>query len=208
MTAGAQAFVTPLAVGASRRRQGLYRSLFPRGRAGYRPISAWRGTAIWCWLRPLPPISWPRWPMGWPTTRLHRASGHQPAGADRSGDEPGDVGQGADPAQSDTIEGGRHHVVGPGIGEMAEAGERGEGRMSEPAEIAAAAAALLRPAAAEAARHDRPLAGRRAIVTSGPTHEPIDPVRYIANRSSAGRGTRSPQPWQSSGRTSPSSPVR
>ncbi|OLP57492.1 bifunctional phosphopantothenoylcysteine decarboxylase/phosphopantothenate synthase [Rhizobium rhizosphaerae] len=80
------------------------------------------------------------------------------------------------------------HVVGPGIGEMAEAGERGEGRMSEPAEIAAAAAALLRPAGAGDARRDRPLAGRRAIVTSGPTHEPIDPVRYIANRSSGRQG--------------------
>ena len=80
------------------------------------------------------------------------------------------------------------HVVGPGVGEMAEAGERGEGRMSEPADIAAAAAALLEPAAAPSRQDDKPLAGHRAIVTSGPTHEPIDPVRYIANRSSGRQG--------------------
>ncbi|MDN2566427.1 bifunctional phosphopantothenoylcysteine decarboxylase/phosphopantothenate--cysteine ligase CoaBC [Aquibium sp. A9E412] len=71
--------------------------------------------------------------------------------------------------------------VGPGRGEMAEAGEAGEGRMAEPLEIAAAVERCLGAA-------DRPLAGRRAIVTSGPTHEPIDPVRYVANRSSGRQG--------------------
>jgi phosphopantothenoylcysteine decarboxylase/phosphopantothenate--cysteine ligase len=74
--------------------------------------------------------------------------------------------------------------VGPGEGEMAEGGERGVGRMAEPLEIAAAAEAML----AEAAGTDRPLQGRRVLVTSGPTHEPIDPVRYIANRSSGKQG--------------------
>jgi len=71
--------------------------------------------------------------------------------------------------------------VGPNTGEMAESGEAGAGRMAEPLEIAAAIERLLdtRP---------RPLAGRRIIVTSGPTHEPIDPVRYIANRSSGKQG--------------------
>lgn len=71
--------------------------------------------------------------------------------------------------------------VGPGRGEMAESGEAGEGRMAEPLEIVAAVEALLdeRPKA---------LAGRRIVVTSGPTHEPIDPVRYIANRSSGKQG--------------------
>lgn len=71
--------------------------------------------------------------------------------------------------------------VGPAKGEMAESNEAGEGRMAEPLEIAAAIEALLdeRP---------KPLAGRRIIVTSGPTHEPIDPVRYIANRSSGKQG--------------------
>ncbi len=71
--------------------------------------------------------------------------------------------------------------VGPNKGEMAESGEAGEGRMAEPLEIAAAVEALLddRP---------KPLAGRKIIVTSGPTHEPIDPVRYIANRSSGKQG--------------------
>ena len=69
------------------------------------------------------------------------------------------------------------HVIGPGEGPMAEP-ESGPGRLAEPPEIHAAIAALLAAPAA------RPLAGRHALVTSGPTHEPIDPVRYIANRSS------------------------
>ena len=71
------------------------------------------------------------------------------------------------------------HVVGPDEGAMA-CHEFGPGRMSEPAAILAAIAALLDP--------PRPLDGRHAIVTSGPTHEPIDPVRYIANRSSGKQG--------------------
>ncbi|MBB4063757.1 bifunctional phosphopantothenoylcysteine decarboxylase/phosphopantothenate--cysteine ligase CoaBC [Gellertiella hungarica] len=71
--------------------------------------------------------------------------------------------------------------VGPMAGEMAEKGEAGIGRMAEPLDIVASAEALLFPAA-------RPLAGRRIVMTSGPTHEPIDPVRYIANRSSGRQG--------------------
>ncbi len=70
-------------------------------------------------------------------------------------------------------------VVGPGVGAMAEP-ESGPGRLSEPEEIFAAVVALLAPAG--------PLTGRHAVVTSGPTHEPIDPVRYIANRSSGKQG--------------------
>jgi phosphopantothenoylcysteine decarboxylase/phosphopantothenate--cysteine ligase len=73
------------------------------------------------------------------------------------------------------------HFAGPKRGEMAESGEAGEGRMAEPLEIAASVEALLSPQAL-------PLAGRRVIVTSGPTHEPIDPIRYIANRSSGKQG--------------------
>ncbi|MCX8995744.1 bifunctional phosphopantothenoylcysteine decarboxylase/phosphopantothenate--cysteine ligase CoaBC [Rhizobiaceae bacterium BDR2-2] len=71
--------------------------------------------------------------------------------------------------------------IGPMAGEMAEAGEQGIGRMAEPLDIVASAQALLDDT-------PRPLAGKRAIVTSGPTHEPIDPVRYIANRSSGRQG--------------------
>lgn len=71
--------------------------------------------------------------------------------------------------------------IGPNAGEMAEGGEAGLGRMAEPLEIVAAAEDLL-----DGGR--KPLAGRRAVVTSGPTHEPIDPVRYIANRSSGRQG--------------------
>jgi len=71
--------------------------------------------------------------------------------------------------------------VGPGTGEMAEKGESGVGRMAEPAEILAAIEAALSPAG-------QPLKGLRVLVTSGPTHEPIDPLRYIANRSSGRQG--------------------
>lgn len=73
-------------------------------------------------------------------------------------------------------------LIGPNSGEMAEAGEAGVGRMSEAIEIATAAVRLLRPAP------PRPLAGKRVLITAGPTHEPIDPVRYIANRSSGKQG--------------------
>src|SRR6056297_2625198 len=70
-------------------------------------------------------------------------------------------------------------VVGPNEGDMA-CGEYGPGRMAEPLQIVDAAIMAL---------GDTPLAGTRLIVTSGPTHEPIDPVRYIANRSSGAQGT-------------------
>src|SRR3954453_5320392 len=73
-------------------------------------------------------------------------------------------------------------MIGPNAGEMAEAGEAGVGRMAEPLEIAAAAERFLRPP------RQQSLAGRRVLVTAGPTHEPIDPVRYIANRSSGKQG--------------------
>jgi phosphopantothenoylcysteine decarboxylase / phosphopantothenate---cysteine ligase len=73
-------------------------------------------------------------------------------------------------------------MIGPNAGEMAEAGEAGVGRMAEPLEIAAAAEHLLRPP------QPRPLAGKRVLITAGPTHEAIDPVRYIANRSSGKQG--------------------
>ena len=69
--------------------------------------------------------------------------------------------------------------VGPDEGDMA-CGEFGPGRMAEPAEIARAISASLSSGS---------LAGRHVIVTSGPTHEPIDPVRYIANRSSGAQGS-------------------
>lgn len=79
-----------------------------------------------------------------------------------------------------TLEGDGVHVVGPNSGAMAEP-ETGAGRMAEPLEIVAAAQALF-------ASVDGPLAGKHVLVTSGPTHEPIDPVRYIANRSSGRQG--------------------
>jgi phosphopantothenoylcysteine decarboxylase/phosphopantothenate--cysteine ligase len=80
-----------------------------------------------------------------------------------------------------TLEGDGVHIVGPNAGRMAEP-ETGPGRMAEPHEIADALERML------GAGVDRPLAGRRVLVTSGPTHEPIDPVRYIANRSSGRQG--------------------
>lgn len=70
-------------------------------------------------------------------------------------------------------------TVGPDDGNMA-CGEFGPGRLAEPLEIVAAI---------DAALADGPLKGKHILVTSGPTHEPIDPVRYIANRSSGAQGT-------------------
>ncbi|EBA10138.1 bifunctional phosphopantothenoylcysteine decarboxylase/phosphopantothenate--cysteine ligase CoaBC [Sagittula stellata] len=78
-----------------------------------------------------------------------------------------------------TLRGDGIRIVGPNEGDMA-CGEFGPGRMAEPLEIVAAI---------EGALSDGPLKGRRVLVTSGPTHEPIDPVRYIANRSSGAQGT-------------------
>ena len=78
-----------------------------------------------------------------------------------------------------TLEADGIHRIGPNEGDMA-CGEFGPGRMAEPLEIYSQINALL---------SDGPLAGRHAIVTSGPTHEPIDPVRYIANRSSGQQGS-------------------
>ena len=74
-------------------------------------------------------------------------------------------------------------LIGPNSGEMAERGERGQGRMAEPLEIAGAVDRLLKTEAAP-----EPLKSKRILITAGPTHEPIDPVRYIANRSSGKQG--------------------
>jgi phosphopantothenoylcysteine decarboxylase/phosphopantothenate--cysteine ligase len=71
--------------------------------------------------------------------------------------------------------------VGPEEGPMA-CNEYGPGRLAEPEAIVRRIAAMLAPAG------PGPLSGRRVLVTSGPTHEPIDPVRYIANRSSGRQG--------------------
>jgi phosphopantothenoylcysteine decarboxylase/phosphopantothenate--cysteine ligase len=84
-------------------------------------------------------------------------------------------------------------IVGPGMGEMAERGEAGPGRLAEVPELIAAIEKLLAPASGTPTHggggpRRAPLAGRHVLVTSGPTHEPIDPVRYIANRSSGKQG--------------------
>ena len=101
-----------------------------------------------------------------------------------------------------TLRGDGVTVMEPGEGEMA-CGEYGPGRLPEPAEIKAAIDAALAnaptpvslaPPATLAGQPDfadethRPLFGRRILITAGPTHEPIDPVRYIANRSSGKQG--------------------
>ncbi|GAM97498.1 phosphopantothenoylcysteine decarboxylase [alpha proteobacterium U9-1i] len=78
-----------------------------------------------------------------------------------------------------TLQGAGRHFIGPNEGEMAESGERGVGRMAEPEQIRDAVLALL---------NDGPLKGKRALVTAGPTLEPIDPVRFISNRSSGKQG--------------------
>jgi phosphopantothenoylcysteine decarboxylase/phosphopantothenate--cysteine ligase len=79
-----------------------------------------------------------------------------------------------------TLAGDGIRMVGPNPGDMA-CGETGLGRMAEPDEIVAAIEAMLKPV-------ELPLRGIRALVTSGPTHEAIDPVRFIANRSSGKQG--------------------
>ncbi len=78
-----------------------------------------------------------------------------------------------------TLEADGVQFVGPNDGDMA-CGEYGPGRMAEPLEIVSAITTALQAG---------PLSGRHVLVTSGPTHEPIDPVRYIANRSSGAQGT-------------------
>lgn len=74
-------------------------------------------------------------------------------------------------------------ILEPASGRMAERGEEGVGRLPEPMAIVEAVEAFFAEAAGR-----KPLAGRSVLVTSGPTHEPIDPVRYIANRSSGRQG--------------------
>ena len=81
----------------------------------------------------------------------------------------------------ETLDGDGIMFVGPDSGEMAESGEAGLGRMAEPLHITGLVERMLddRP---------KPLAGKRAIVTSGPTREELDPVRYISNHSSGKQG--------------------
>jgi phosphopantothenoylcysteine decarboxylase / phosphopantothenate---cysteine ligase len=81
-----------------------------------------------------------------------------------------------------TLKGDGVLICGPEEGPMA-CGEFGPGRMSEVADIVAAVEAYFSERA-----QDRKLAGKRVLVTAGPTHEPIDPVRYIGNRSSGKQG--------------------
>ena len=78
--------------------------------------------------------------------------------------------------------------IGPEEGEMA-CGEEGPGRMTEPADLLHAVLERLNEAESRFfSSEERPLAGRHVLITAGPTHEPIDPVRYIANRSSGRQG--------------------
>jgi len=77
-------------------------------------------------------------------------------------------------------------VIGPGSGAQA-CGEVGEGGVAEPEEVASVVLAAL-AAGAAAKVVEGPLSGRRAVVTAGPTREPIDPVRFITNRSSGKQG--------------------
>ncbi|MEP0521819.1 MAG: bifunctional phosphopantothenoylcysteine decarboxylase/phosphopantothenate--cysteine ligase CoaBC [Hyphomicrobiales bacterium] len=76
------------------------------------------------------------------------------------------------------------HLIGPMSGEMAEDNEAGTGRMAEPLQILDAVDSILQQTNIE----DRALSGKHVLITAGPTHEPIDPVRYIANRSSGKQG--------------------
>ena len=92
------------------------------------------------------------------------------------------------------LHGDNVQFVGPNVGEMAESNEAGPGRLAEVPEIIDAAKRILHGSGAQFTSANSepssttPLAGRHVLVTSGPTHEPIDPVRYIANRSSGKQG--------------------
>ncbi|HET6388922.1 bifunctional phosphopantothenoylcysteine decarboxylase/phosphopantothenate--cysteine ligase CoaBC [Hyphomicrobium sp.] len=77
-------------------------------------------------------------------------------------------------------------IIGPASGEMAERGEAGVGRLVEVPELLAAIEGIFE--SSERRQQRGVLEGRHVIVTSGPTHEPIDPIRYLANRSSGKQG--------------------
>ena len=79
------------------------------------------------------------------------------------------------------------HFIGPETGEMAESNEAGRGRLSEPLEIVAAIEDIFSTGIL-ANKLTSKLTGKKVLITAGPTHEPIDPVRYIANRSSGKQG--------------------
>lgn len=76
-------------------------------------------------------------------------------------------------------------IIGPAAGEMAERGEAGLGRLVEVPDLVAAVEGVFEQ---ETKRHGGVLEGRHVLITSGPTHEPIDPIRYLANRSSGKQG--------------------
>ena len=83
-------------------------------------------------------------------------------------------------------------ILGPNVGEMAERDESGPGRLVEPQDLVAAIQTHLAAAKSIGKQHASlatgALAGKHVVVTSGPTHEPLDPVRYLANRSSGKQG--------------------
>lgn len=85
------------------------------------------------------------------------------------------------------LEGDGVRFVGPDTGEMAERGEAGPGRMVETPQLIEALMAMP-GLTGEGVQASGPLSGKHVVITSGPTHEPIDPVRYIANRSSGKQG--------------------
>ena len=88
----------------------------------------------------------------------------------------------------ETLAGDGALFIGPDIGDMA-CGEHGPGRMAEPDAIAdAVQGALMGDMSLDGLRGHKPLAGRKAVVTAGPTREAIDPVRYISNHSSGRQG--------------------
>ena len=140
-------------------------------------------------------------------SRLLRAAGHRQARAGGARHEPAHVAASRDPAQCRRCcEADGMHFVGPDVGEMAERGEagarppgrgaradRGDRRRCfadpRPAAVPAVTPRDASPSSnAGAVRGEARSAGRHVLVTSGPTHEPIDPVRYIANRSSGKQG--------------------
>ena len=180
MTHAAAEFVTPLSVSALTGNK-LYRDLFDltdEAEMGHIQLSRSADIVL---VAPATADLMAKMAQGLANDlAIDPVAGHRYARDDRPRHECAHVGAPRDPGATS-----RHcaatgcDLSAPMTGDMA-CGEFGPGRMAEPLEIVAALEAQLA---------DGPLKGKHVLVTSGPTHEPIDPVRYIANRSSGAQGT-------------------
>ncbi len=201
--AGAE-FITPLSAASLSGEKLLHRSLFADRRGGHRPYPPFARS------RPRRGRARDRRSHGEDGARLRqrprldRADRHRQAGADRARDEPVYVELSGDASQSRAAHrrrrrhpSARTKAKWPNAAKPASAAWRSPWRSSRQSKICST----------EMPASDA-LKGRRMLVTSGPTREPIDPVRYISNRSSGRQGTRSRAPPPRRAPKSSSSRVR